>query len=60
MTNEQVMSREERVRWCIAQAEEIEATLPPAEDPHMWDTDRMAAAFWRDLADRVAGFRGMT
>ena len=67
MTTEQVMSREERMRWCIAQAEEIEATLPPVEDPHMpvedphmWDTDRMAAAFWRDLADRVAGFRGMT
>ena len=58
MTNEQVMSREDRVRWCIAQAEEIEATLPPIKDPHEWDMDRLAAEFWRDLADRCAGLRG--
>lgn len=48
------MTREERIRWCIEQAEEFEALMEPVTDPHMWDTPRMLAQFWRDLAERLA------
>ena len=47
------MTREERIGWCIAQAEEIEATLPPQEDPHMWDSPRLCALMWRTMANRL-------
>ena len=48
------MTRDERARWCIQQAEEIEAGLPPQDDPHMWTWDRISAQFWRDMAGKVA------
>lgn len=48
------MNTDERIQWCIAQAEEIEARMAPIEDPHEWDGPRMAAAFWRELARRLA------
>jgi hypothetical protein len=48
------MSTDERIRYCIAQAEEIEATLPPQDDPHMWDMPRLCAVMWRDMAERLA------
>ena len=44
------MTRDERIAWCLAQAEEIEAQLPPQVDPHMWDSPRLAAQMWRTLA----------
>jgi len=47
------MTTDERIAWCIAHAEEIEATLPPQEDPHMWDMPRLCAAFWREMAARL-------
>ena len=47
------MNREDRIAFCIAQAEEIEVTLPPQDDPHMWDTPRLCARMWRDLAARL-------
>jgi len=48
------MTTEERIRWCIAQAEEIEGEMEPVDDPHMWDSRRLAAAFWREMAGRLA------
>lgn len=48
------MTREERIAWCIAHAEEIEVTLPPQEDPHMWDMPRLVARMWRDMAAILA------
>lgn len=47
------MNREERIAYCIAQAEEVEATLPPQEDPHLWDGPRLCALMWRYLAERL-------
>ena len=47
------MTTDERIAWCIAHAEEIEATLPPQEGPHMWDMPRLIAAFWREMAGRL-------
>lgn len=47
------MTTEERARWCIAQAEAIEAVMRPQVDPHEWDAEQMAADFWRDMAQRV-------
>jgi len=47
------MGREERARWCIAQAEAIEAVMRPQVDPHEWDAELMAADFWREMARRV-------
>lgn len=48
------MTKEERIRWCIQQAEEIEADLPPQEDPHEWSSPRLCALTWRMLAKAVA------
>ena len=48
------MSIDERIRYCIAQTEEIEATLPPQKDPHEWEAPRLVAAMWRDMAKRLA------
>lgn len=47
------MTAEERARWCIAQAEAIEAVMRPQVVPHEWDAEQMAAHFWRDMARRV-------
>ncbi len=47
------MTREQRMNWCLAQAQEIEATLSPQADPHEWDMPRLAAAFWRDMAAKL-------
>lgn len=47
------MTTKERIRWCIANAEEIEATLGPQAHPHEWDTPRLCAQFWRELARRM-------
>lgn len=44
------MSNDERIRWCIQRAEEIEAELPPQDDPNVWSSPRMCALFWRDMA----------
>lgn len=48
------MTREERILWCIQKAEEIEADLPPQEDPHEWDSPRICAQVWRYLAERLS------
>lgn len=48
------MTTRERIQWCIAQAEAIEAQMLPVDDPHVWDGPRLAAAFWRGMADRLA------
>ncbi len=47
------MTPNERIEWCIANAVEIEATLPPQKDPHLWDMPRLCAVMWRDMAERV-------
>lgn len=51
------MTTDERIAWCIAHAEEIEATLPPQDDPHTWDSPRLCALMWRFLAERLVANR---
>jgi hypothetical protein len=52
------MNVEQRIKWCIAQAEEIERDLPPQEDPHMWTSGQLCARFWRDMAWKLQRQRG--
>lgn len=48
------MTTEERIAFCIAQAEELERNLGPQEDPNEWESPRLVAAMWRNMAQRLA------
>jgi hypothetical protein len=48
------MTREQRIAWCITQAEAIEVDMEPQIDPHEWNMSQLCAAFWRDMASRLA------
>ena len=48
------MTIEERIAFCVAQAEEIESNLGPQKHPHEWETPRLVAAMWRNMAQRLA------
>lgn len=47
------MNTEDRIRWCIEQAEEIERDLPPQTDPHEWTGAGLIALALRHIAERM-------
>ena len=47
------MNTEDRIRWCIEQAEEIERDLPPQADPHEWTGAGVIALAFRHIAARL-------
>lgn len=52
------MTPEERAKWCVAQAEEIEARLPPRDDEGLQPIGHVCAEWWREMAFRVATQNG--
>ena len=48
------MTPSERSKWCIAQAEAIEAELPPLDEDELRPIGYCCADWWRDMAFRVA------
>lgn len=52
------MTPGDRAKWCIAQAEAIEAELPPLEPDELRPIAYDCAAWWRDMAFRVAAQNG--
>jgi len=48
------MTIQERIAFCIAQAEEIERDLEPQKHPHEWEAPRLIAVLWRNVAQRLA------
>lgn len=53
------MTPEQRSKWCIAQAEQIESELPPlAEGETLKPIAYLVADWYRDMAFRVASQHG--
>lgn len=52
------MTPDDRAKWCIAQAEAIEAETPAVEEGQLLSMDALAARWWRDMAFRVAAQNG--
>lgn len=52
------MTSSERAKWCLHQADEVEASLPPRDDDELMPIGYVMADWFRSMAFRVAGSSG--